>query len=84
MAKWLRWEKKQVVTFCGSLCELNFKTHLEHYLMFHQMLSSVTLMVIRQTQIYALSDEETEEGIDTDQVNNGAESTPKSEKGKKQ
>ena len=32
----------------------------------------------------ALSDEDTEEGIETDQVNNGAESTPKSEKGKKQ
>ena len=46
--------KKQVVTFCGSLCKLNFKTHLEHYLMFHQMLSSVTLMVIRQTQMHSV------------------------------
>ena len=34
-----------------------------------------------QTNPNALSDEETEEGIDTDQVNNGPESTPKSEKG---
>ena len=37
-----------------------------------------------QTNPNALSDEETEEGIDTDQVNNGPESTPKSEKAKKQ